>query len=168
MTQTYHRAGDGISGERIGPGMGLYERLEDDLRQARRDRDQVALDTLGYLKSEVVNATKEPGAGEIDDPLVTRVARREVKKREEAADLYRKGGRAETAERELAEAELIRRYLPEPVSDAELEAGLKEVVAQTGAAGPKDLGRVMKEATARFGDRAEGGRIASVARRLLG
>ena len=148
--------------------MGLYERIEDDLRQARRDRDQVMLDALALLKSEIVNATKEPGAGEIDDALVTRVARREVKKRDEAAELYRKGGRDETAGRELAEAEVIRRYLPEPASDAELEAGVREIIAATGAAGPKDLGRVMKEATARFGDRAEGGRIAGLAKRLLG
>lgn len=146
----------------------LYDRLEEDLRQARRDRDELALGALGLLKSEVVNATKEPDAGGLDDALVIRMARREVKKREEAAELYRRGGRGESAARELAEAEVIRRYLPAALGDAELEAEVHAVIAEVGASGPQAFGQVMKAATSRLGDRAEGGRIAAVARRLLG
>ena len=146
--------------------MPLLETIETDLQQARRDRNELALTALGLLKSEVVNASKEPGAGPIDDELVIRTARKEVKKREEAAELYRTGGRAETAVKELAEADVIRRYLPAALSDEQLEGELRAIIADLGA-GPADFGRVMKESTSRLGDKAEGGRIAATARRLL-
>jgi hypothetical protein len=146
--------------------MSLLDSLDADLRQARRDRDEVALTSLGLLKSEVVNASKEPGAGAIDDALVVRTARREVKKREEAAELYRTGGRPESATKELAEAEVIRRYLPAALADDELERELRAVIA-TVAPGPQAFGPIMKAATARLGDRAEGGRVAAAVKRLL-
>ena len=146
--------------------MTLLDRIEADLRQARRDRDELALTSLGMLKSEVVNASKEPGAGAIDDALVVRTARREVKKREEAAELYRTGGRPESAAKELAEAEVVRRYLPAALSDADLELELRAVIAEVGG-GAQAFGQVMKAATARLGDRAEGGRIAATVKRLL-
>ena len=146
--------------------MPLLETIETDLQQARRDRDELALTALGLLKSEIVNASKEPGAAAIDDALVIRTARKEVKKREEAAELYRTGGRAETAAKELAEAEVIRRYLPAALGDDQLEAELRAVIAELSATAA-DFGKVMKAAGARIGDRAEGGRIAAAARRLL-
>lgn len=146
--------------------MPLLETIEADLQQARRDRNELAVTALGLLKSEVVNASKEPGAGAIDDALVIRTARKEVKKRQEAAELYRAGGRGPSAEKELAEAELIRRYLPAALADEDLEREVQAVIAELGA-GPADFGRVMKAATARLGDRAEGGRIAAAARRAL-
>jgi len=148
--------------------MALYEQIDSDLRQARLDRDQQALGALGMLKAEIVNASKEPGAGAVDDQLVVRTVRREVKKREEAAELYRQGGRTPAAEKEMAEAEVIRRYLPAAMNDEELEAEVRAAIAEVGAGGQGAFGQVMKAATARIGDRAEGGRIASAARRLLG
>ena len=147
--------------------MALFEQLDADLRQARIDRDGQALDALGMLKAEVVNASKEPGAGAVDDQLVVRTVRREVKKREEAAELYRQGGREESARKELAEAEVIRRYLPAAMSDEDLEREVRAVVAEVGATGPQAFGQVMKAATSKLGDRAEGGRVAAIVRRLL-
>lgn len=146
--------------------MALLETIDADLQQARRDRDELALSTLGLLKSEVVNATKEPGAGAVDDALVIRIARRELKKREEAAELYRTGGREEAARKELAEAEVLRRYLPAALTDEQLESELRAIIAAVGG-GQQAFGQVMKAATARLGDRVEGGRIAALARRLL-
>ncbi|HEX6351083.1 MAG TPA: GatB/YqeY domain-containing protein, partial [Candidatus Dormibacteraeota bacterium] len=85
--------------------MALYERVEGDLVEARKRRDELALSTLGLLKSEVVKATKEPGAShEIDDQLVLRVLRKEVKRREEAAQAYAGAGRSDSADRESREA----------------------------------------------------------------
>lgn len=147
--------------------MALFEQLDADLRQARIDRDEQALGALGMLKAEVVNASKEPGAGAVDDQLVLRTVRREVKKREEAAEAYRQGGREESARKELAEADVIRRYLPPAMSDEELEREVRVVVAEAGATGPQAFGQVMKAATAKLGDRVEGGRVAAVVRRLL-
>lgn len=147
--------------------MALFEQIDSDLRQARLSRDEQALGALGMLKAEIVNASKEPGAGSVDDQMVIRTVRREVKKREEAAELYRQGGRAGTADQELAEAEILRRYLPAAMSDQDLDRELREVIAETGGPGREAFGQIMKAATARIGDRAEGGRIATAVRRLL-
>lgn len=149
--------------------MSLYERMERELLSARRERDSVALDTLGLLKSEVVVASKEPGQkGAIDDELVMRMAQKEVRRREEAVAAYRGAGRTEQAEREEKEATILRTYLPAQLSDAELEVGVQAIVAETGASGPQAFGIVMKEATSRFRGQADGARIAALARRLLG
>jgi len=146
----------------------LYERLEKDLVDARMRRDQVALDTLGLFKSEVVLASKEPGAGgRIDDALVLRVARREVKRRDEAAEAFRSGGRGPQAEKEEREAEVLRGFLPAALSQAELEAEVRAVIEEVKPSGPGAFGQVMKAASARLGGRAEGGEIAAVAKRLL-
>jgi len=132
-------------------------------------RDDVALDTLALLKSELVRASKEGGsAGKIDDDLVTRVARKEVKRREEAIDVYRKAGREESARREEAEMSVLRGFLPAAMSDQELEAEVRAAIAEVKPDGPKGFGLVMKAATARLAGRADGNQVAAVARRLLG
>jgi uncharacterized protein YqeY len=146
----------------------LFERIESDVVEARKRRDEVALSTLSLLKSEIVRASKEPGApSSIDDDLVLRVLRREVKKRQEAIDVYRSAGRAESAEREDQEMAILRGYLPAGMSDAEVEAEVRAVIAEVKPDGPKGFGAVMKSATARLAGRAEGAQIAAAARKLL-
>jgi uncharacterized protein len=148
--------------------MSLFDRIERDLVAARKERDHTALDALGMLKSEVVNAGKEPGAGgSTDDDLVLRVVRREVKRREEAAQAFAAGGRSESARKEDAEAVILRAYMPAQMGDEDLEREVKAVITEVGASSPRDLGAVMKAAGPRLSGRAEGGRIAAVARRLL-
>jgi uncharacterized protein YqeY len=148
--------------------MALFEQIDRDLVTARKQRDQTALDTLGLLKSEVVNAGKEPGAGgSTDDDLVLRIIRREVKRREEAAQAFSAGGRAESARKEEAEAVVLRAYLPAQMSDEELEREVAAVISEVGGAGPRDLGAVMKAATPKLAGRSDAGRIAAVARKLL-
>lgn len=147
---------------------GLYDRLESDLVRARKERDGVRLSTLAVLKSEVVNAGKEPGAGgSTADELVLRVVRKELKQREEAAEAFAGAGRAQQASDESAKADVLRSYLPAQLSDPELEREVEAVIAEVRPQGPKDFGAVMKEANARLSGRAEGGRISAVARRLL-
>ena len=137
--------------------------------EARVQRDEVALDTLSLLKSELVRASKEGAAGgKIEDDLVIRVARKEVKRREEAIGLYRKAGREESARREGAEMRVLRRFLPAAMSEQEIEAEVRAVIAEVKPDGPKGFGAVMKAATARLAGRADGNQIAAVARRLLG
>jgi uncharacterized protein len=148
--------------------MALYEQIDLDLVSARKERDEIRLSTLGLLKSEVVKATKEPGAGPTDDDLVLRVLRKEVKRREEAAEVYASAGRPETARRERAEAEVLRGYLPAALDEAELEREVRAAIDDVKPQGPRDFGAVMRAASARLAGRAEGGRIAAVARRLLG
>ncbi len=147
--------------------MALYDRIQTDLVEARRRRDDLGLSTLSLLKSELVKASKETGAGALDDELVQRVARREVKKREEAIEVYRKAGREESAVREEAEMAVLRGYLPAAMSTEQVEAEVQAVIDELKPEGPKAFGAVMKAATARLAGRADGNQVAAAARKLL-
>jgi uncharacterized protein YqeY len=146
----------------------LFERLRSELVDARKRRDHDALTALSLLMSELVRASKEPDAdGTIDDALVQKVARRELKRRQEAAEAFRAGGRAESADHEEAEAVVLRTYLPAGLSDSEIESEVAAVIAELHPEGPQAFGMVMKAATARLRGRAEGGRVAAIAKKLL-
>jgi len=147
----------------------LYDRIQSEMVDARKRRDDVALSTLSLLKSELVRASKDGGAGgTIDDDLVVRIARKEVKRREEAIEVYRKAGREDSARREQAEMEVLRTFLPAAMSEQEIEAEVRAAIADVKPDGPKGFGAVMKAATARLAGRADGAQVAAVTRRLLG
>ena len=149
--------------------MSLFQKIEDDLAAARRRSDSVALGSLGLLKSEVVNASKEAGfTGSIDDSLVISVARKELKRRQESADAYAGAGRAEAAQRELAAAAFVEPFLPAQLSGDALEAELRAIIEEVKPSGPAGFGMVMKEASSRLSGRAAGSDIAATAKRLLG
>ena len=158
----------------IGPfetiaAVALYDRIQAELVESRRRRDGVTLDTLSLLKSELVKASKESTAGgKIDDELVVRLARKEVKRREEAIEVYRKAGRVDSARREEAEMEVLKSFLPATMSEQDVEAEVAAVIAEVKPDGPKGFGMVMKAATARLAGRAEGAQVAAAARKLLG
>jgi uncharacterized protein YqeY len=142
--------------------------MQTELVDARRRRDELTLNTLSLLKSEIVRATKESDAGgSIDDALVERVARKEVKRRQDAIEAYRKGGREEAAKREEAEMAILRGYLPAGMTAEQVEAEVQAVISELKPSGPSAFGAVMKAATARLAGRAEGGQVAAAARKLL-
>ena len=93
--------------------------------------------------------------------------RKSVKQRQDSIEQYTKGNRPELAEKERREMEILKSYMPPELSDDELESGLREIIASTGAQSKKDLGKVMKEATARYKGRAEGKKIQEIVSRLL-
>jgi uncharacterized protein len=147
----------------------LFQKIEDDLVDARRRSDAVALGSLGLLKTEVVNASKESGfKGQIDDALVIGVARKELKRRQESADAYSGAGRSEEALREEAAAAVIKPFVPAQMAAAELEAELRKIIDELKPSGPAGFGMVMKEANQRLSGRAGGSEIAVTAKRLLG
>lgn len=149
--------------------MSLYDRIQSEMVDARMRRDDVALSTLSLLKSELVRASKDGGGGgRIDDDLTLRVVRKEVKKREEAIDVYRKVGRDESAKREEAEMAVLREFLPAAMSEQDVEREVRAVIEEVKPEGPKGFGLVMKAAMARLAGRADGNQIAAVTRRLLG
>ncbi len=149
--------------------MAFYDRIQSEMVNARMRRDDVALSTLSLLKSELVRASKDGGAaGRIDDDLVIRVVRKEVKKREEAIEVYRRAGRDESARREEAEMAVLREFLPAAMSEQDVEREVRAVIDEVKPEGPKGFGLVMKAATARLAGRADGNQIAAVTRRLLG
>ncbi|MEU3352313.1 GatB/YqeY domain-containing protein [Streptomyces sp. NPDC037389] len=149
----------------------LKSKLHDDLTAAIKARDELIASTLRLTLSAVAyEETAGKEARELSDDEVLKVIVREAKKRREAAEAFDKGGRAESAERERAEGEVLAGYLPQQLSDEELTAIVADAVAQAkaaGAEGPKAMGAVMKIVKPKVGDRAEGGRVAAAVKSLL-
>jgi uncharacterized protein len=147
----------------------LKERLRVDLSAAMKARDDVRTRTLRMALTAVTNeevAGKQ--ARELSDDEVVKVLTREAQKRREAAQAFADAGRAEQAAAERAEGEVISGYLPEQLSDEELSRLVSAAIAETGVAGPKAMGQVMKVIRPKVGDRAEGGRVAAEVKRQLG
>lgn len=149
----------------------LKSKLQDDLTAAIKGRDELRAATLRMTLSAI---TKEEVAGKearvLSDDEVLKVITREAKKRREAADAFAQGGRAESAERERAEGEVLADYLPKQLGDEELGALVAEAVAEAkagGAGGPRAMGAVMKIVNPKVAGRAEGGRVAAAVRRAL-
>jgi uncharacterized protein len=146
----------------------LKERLRADLTGAMKSRDELRTATLRMvltaISAEEVSGT---AARELSDDEVQAVLRREAKKRREAAEAFAAAGRAEQAARERAEGDVLAVYLPAQLDGADLAALVADVITTTGAAGMKDMGRVMGAATAAVAGRAEGGRVAAEVRRQL-
>ncbi|MCK7624139.1 GatB/YqeY domain-containing protein [Streptomyces sp. RS10V-4] len=149
----------------------LKSKLHDDLTTAIKARDELRSATL-RLTLTAINKEEVAGktARELSDDEVQKVIAREAKKRREAAEAFDKGGRAEQAERERAEGEVLAGYLPQPLTDEELESLVAEAVAEavgSGAEGPKAMGAVMKIVNPKVAGRADGGRVAAMVKKLL-
>ncbi|MEV5241474.1 GatB/YqeY domain-containing protein [Streptomyces cinnamoneus] len=149
----------------------LKSRLHDDLTTAIKARDELRSSTLRLTLSAIAyEETAGKSARELSDDEVLKVITREAKKRREAADAFDKGGRAESAERERAEGEILADYLPKQLSDDELATIVADAVAEAkagGAEGPRAMGAVMKIVNPKVAGRAEGGRVAAEVKRLL-
>jgi hypothetical protein len=151
----------------------LKERLREDLTAAMKARDDLARSTLRMTLTAISNAEvagKEPR--ELDDAEVQKIITREARKRAESAEAFAGAGRDELAARERAEGELLARYLPSQLTDDELAAIARTAVEETAAElgeqpGPRQMGQVMKRATAAAQGRAEGGRVAAAVKALL-
>jgi uncharacterized protein len=141
--------------------MTLADRVKQDLTSAMKAGEKDRVGALRLVLSELQKAAKEGG----DDEVA--VLRRERKRRHESARAFRDGGRPELAEAEEAEAGLIEGYLPAEMSDDELRAIVADAVAETGAASPKDMGRLMKAAMPRVAGRADGKRVSTLAQEAL-
>lgn len=151
--------------------MSLAQQISDDLKTSMKARDKVATATLRMVLAGIKNLKVEEGRGGADptDEEVRDLVTKEAKKRREAASTYADAGRQELADAELAELEVLQRYLPAQLTDAELAAIVEEAVAATGAAGPADLGKVMKEVVPRTRGRADGAAVQqAVKARLTG
>ncbi|MCB0072042.1 MAG: GatB/YqeY domain-containing protein [Caldilineaceae bacterium] len=146
----------------------LAQQIDADLKTAMLARDETAKLTLRSVKTALSAATKTEDAPQLDDALVQSVLQREAKRRRDAAAEYEKAGSPERAAQELAELAVLERYLPQQLTDAEVEAIVAAVIAETGATGMAEMGKVMSAAMPRVGDRADGKRVNQAARRLLG
>ncbi|MGW2562674.1 GatB/YqeY domain-containing protein [Streptomyces sp. NPDC001514] len=149
----------------------LKSKLQEDLTESIRSRDELRSSTLRLTLAAI---TKEEVAGkearELSDDEVQKVIAREAKKRREAAEAFTQGGRAEQADREKAEGEILDAYLPQQLSDDELNDVVAQAVEEAraaGAEGPRAMGAVMKIVNPKVAGRAEGGRVAAAVKKLL-
>lgn len=146
--------------------MTLRERILGDLKGSLKAGRKDAVRTLRMLESSLKNKQIEMQRP-LEDAEVVQVIQTAVKQRRESIAQYEKGGRADLVAQETAELEVLRGYLPEPLTDAELEAVVTAAIAEVGASGPKDLGAVMKRVMAEAAGRVEGGRVNAVVRAKL-
>jgi uncharacterized protein len=146
----------------------LKQQLRDDLHTAMREHDELRTATIRMVLTAITNEEVAGStARELSDDEVQAVLRREAKKRREAATAYADGGRPERAERESAELSVVETYLPTQLDDAQLAELVRAVIADTGAAGPRAMGPVMKAVQPRVAGRADGGRVSAEVRRQL-
>jgi uncharacterized protein len=146
--------------------MSLQTDIESGMRAAMKARDAVRVSTLRLAMAAAHNRQIELGHA-LTDAEVIEVLDRQVKQRRESIELYRKGGRPELADAEEAELAVLREFLPEPLTDAELERLAREAVAATSAQGPADMGRVMGALVPQTKGRADGRAVSELVRRLL-
>ena len=147
----------------------LFDQINNDIKTAMLAREKVVLETLRGIKKEFLEAKTAKGAtGELTDEQALKILQKLQKQRKESAQIFAEQNRPELAEAELAEAKVIERYLPAPMTDAELEAAVSEIIAQTGASGPQDMGKVMGIASKQLSGKAEGRVISEKVKELLG
>ena len=146
----------------------LFDQISEDIKKAMLAKDKVALDALRGIKKEFLEAkTAKGGDGELHDDKALQILQKMVKQRKESAQMFMDANRPELAEDELAQCKVIERYLPAMMTEEELTAALTEIIAQVGATGPQDMGKVMGVATKQLAGRAEGKAINLKVRELL-
>lgn len=148
--------------------MNLFDKVSGDIKTAMLARDKVRLEALRGIKKEFLEAkTAKGGDGELSDDAALKILAKMVKQRKESASIYTEQNREDLAGEELAQAAIIEEYLPKQLSEEELTAALKEIIARVGATSAKDMGKVMGTATKELAGKAEGKAISAKVRELL-
>jgi uncharacterized protein YqeY len=150
--------------------MELENKINNDIKQAMLSKDQRKLEALRAVKAAVLLAktSKEAHGGELPEEAGLAILKKLIKQRQESAEMYRSGGRLELAEEEVYQAGIIEQYLPKMMTEEEILGQLKEIIAQTGASGIKDMGRVMGAAAKQFAGKADNKLVSDLVRQLLG
>ena len=146
--------------------MSLIEELEDDLKEAMRERDEDRRDVLRLILNALRNAEKELQR-ELTEEEELQVLQRERKKRVEAAEAFRSAGQEEQADDEEYELEVLEDYMPEPLSEDEIEEIVDDAIAENGATSLADLGRVMADVMPQIAGRADGSTVSQIVREKL-
>lgn len=149
--------------------MDLFERVSEDIKNAMRAKDKVALETLRNIKKVFLEAKTAPGSNDtLTDDAALKIIQKLVKQGKDAADIYKGQGREDLAEDELAQVKVMEAYLPKQMTPEELEAALKEIIVEVGATDGKDMGKVMGVASKKLSGLAEGRAISAKVKELLG
>ncbi|AKQ64760.1 Transamidase GatB domain protein [Myxococcus hansupus] len=145
----------------------LKERIDADLKDAMRSKNELTLSVLRMLKSAVKYKEVEPGASALDDAGILTVIAGLIKQRRDSVEQFKSGGRPELAEKEEAEITVLQNYLPKQLTSDELIAEVRASITETGAKGPKDMGAVMKHVNAKIHGKAEGRAISEAVKAEL-
>ena len=147
--------------------MSLKEQIKNDIKEAMRAKDTAKRNTLRNLNAAIKQIEVDERR-ELSDADVEAILMKYAKQREDAKAQFADAGRDDLVAKEEAELAIVKSYLPEPLSEAELETIIKEIIAQTGAQSMKDMGKVMGAAKVKVGSRADGGTISKMVKGLLG
>lgn len=146
----------------------LETKIQKDIMEAMKAKDATRLSAVRSIKSAILLAkTSEGGSKELEDSDIVKLIQKLAKQRKESAEQYAAAGRQELADNELAEEKVLAEYLPKMLSEEEVEAKLKEIIAQVGASAPSDMGKVMGAATKALAGLADGRTISTIVRKLL-
>ncbi len=148
--------------------MTLFDQISEDIKAAMKARDKVRLETLRNIKKVFLEAKTAPGANDtLEDADALKILQKLAKQGRETAQTYIDNNRQDLADEELAQAKVIEEYLPKPLSKEEIEKEVKDIIAQTGAQGMKDMGKVMGMASKKMAGRADGRAISIIVKKLL-
>ena len=148
--------------------MDLFDKVSEDIKAAMKAKDRVRLEALRGIKKEFIEGKTAPGAdGNLTDEAALKILMKMAKQRKESAEIYKGQNRPDLAAEELAQAAVIEEYLPKQLSDEELTARLKEIIAQVGATSAKEMGKVMGVASKALAGLADGRAISAKVKELL-
>ena len=148
--------------------MSLEQKIMAEMKDAMKSKNEAALRGLRAIKAEIIKAKTEPGAGgEISEEKEIAMLQKMMKQRKDSLDIYRQQGREDLAKKEEEEIGIVSKFLPQQMSQEELMQELKQVIAETGASSPADMGKVMGVASKKFAGRADGKTISAAVRELL-
>ena len=148
--------------------MELFEKVSKDIVAAMKAKDKVTLEALRNIKKVFIEAKTAPGANDtLDDAAALKILQKLAKQGHDSADLYTQQNRPDLAEAEMAQVKVIESYLPKALSAEEIEAAVKEIIAQTGATSIKEMGKVMGAANKQLAGKADGKTISDIVKKLL-
>ncbi|MBR5404487.1 MAG: GatB/YqeY domain-containing protein [Bacteroidales bacterium] len=148
--------------------MTLEQQIQEDIKAAMKAKDTVAMNATRAIKGEILLfKTSEGGSKEVTDADIQKMIQKLVKQRREAAEQFVAAGRQELADNELSEASVMEKYLPKQLSEAEVEAKVREIIATVGATSIKDMGKVMGAANKALAGQSDGRTISNIVKKLL-
>ena len=148
--------------------MELFQKVSKDIVAAMKAKDKVTLEALRNIKKVFIEAKTAPGANDtLDDAAALKILQKLAKQGHDSADLYTQQNRPDLAEAEMAQVKVIESYLPKALSAEEIEAAVKEIIAQTGATSIKEMGKVMGVASKQLAGKADGKAISDIVKKLL-
>jgi uncharacterized protein len=148
--------------------MSLKQQIDGDIKKAMLAKNKEELEALRSIKSMILLAeTEKGGTGDIASDTESKLLMKAAKQRKESADIFQQQNRADLAQRELFQLEIINRYLPKQLSEEELRSAVQSIIQETGAKGPQDMGKVMGVATKKLAGLADGKVISELVKKLL-